>query len=142
MKLKFRIIFMIIMLIGILNGVLFALDKTRFIKPVTNEKDIIITHSLYDAVAALDSTTERLTHMAYIAGFLDAVQMEEANMPEVKNFLNECQGMTLGDLTSAMLKFYQENPDWRKTSPAKILTVVIPRMRKGLEPFPSSDKEK
>ena len=80
--------------------------------------------------------------MAYIAGFLDAVQMEEANVPEVKNFLNECQGMTLGDLTTAMLKFYQENPLWRETSPATILTVVIPRLRKGLTPFPSSNQEK
>jgi hypothetical protein len=122
----------------LLSGVLFALDKSRVIKPIVNEKDAIFTKSLYNVLAPFDTTTQRLTHMAYIAGFLDAVQMEQTNMPEVKNFLSECQGMSLGDLTTAMLKFYQENPQWRETGPSIILTVVIPRLKKGLAPFPSS----
>ncbi|MDD5156172.1 MAG: hypothetical protein PHF11_06820, partial [Candidatus Omnitrophica bacterium] len=126
----------------VFTGVLFALNKNRLIQPITSENDVVLTRSLFSALAAFDSPTERLVHMVYIAGFFDAVQMMEANMPEANSFFQDCQGMTIGELTDAMLKFYREYPELKDASPAKVLTVAIPRIKKGLTPFPAPAEQK
>ena len=122
------------------TGTLFALVKTRVIKPVTSLDDIVLTRSLYDAVALDDMTTQKFTFMAYIAGFLDALQLEEVNETEIKQFLIDCEGMTLGQLSEMMLKFYKENPELRNTKPADFLIGIVPKLRKGLSLVPAEQK--
>ncbi len=144
MRLKLRILVMFFLFTGLICGVLFAFNsnnRSRIVKPVANEQDVVITHSFYELISGSDPTMERLVHVAYISGFLDALQMEQANMPEAKNFLTQCQGMNMGDLTEAMLGFYRDNPQWRETKPATVLTIVIPRLKKGLKPFPDSSEK-
>jgi hypothetical protein len=132
----------ILALIAVLTGTgtLFALMKTRVIKPVTSLDDVVLTRSLYDAVALDDITTQRFTFMAYIAGFLDALQLEEVNEAEIKQFLSDCEGMTLGQLAEMMLKFYKENPELKNTKPADFLTSIVPKLRKGLPAVPAEQK--
>jgi len=80
--------------------------------------------------------------ISYVAGFLDAMQIEWADDGAAKKFLDDCKGLTLGQLVDAMTKFYQENPKWRDIEPAKILTVIIPRLQQGLTPVPSEKENK
>lgn len=137
---KMRIVLLVAVFMLIFTGVLFALNKNRLMQPITCEKDVVLTRSLFSALAAFDAPTERLVHMAYIAGFFDAVQMMKANMPQVNDFFQECQGLTIGELTDAMLKIYREYPELKDISPADILTIAIPRIRKGLTPFPAAER--
>ncbi|MDD5691622.1 MAG: hypothetical protein PHP10_00380 [Candidatus Omnitrophica bacterium] len=133
MKIKFLATFLFII---ILTGSLFALDRSRKIEPVTDDLHLVLTKSLYNQTQGMDEATRRMIYVAYIAGFVDAMQLETTDTGAAKKFLDDCQGMTLGDLIDMMIKFKDENSQFRNVSPAVALTVVIPRLKKGLAPFP------
>ncbi len=97
---------------------------------------MVLTKSLYNQTRGMDEATRRMIYVAYIAGFVDAMQLESTDDGAAKQFLNDCQYMTLGDLIDMMIKFKDENSQFRDVSPAIALTVVIPRLKKGLTPFP------
>lgn len=141
MKSRFCILFvLIVLLIG--SGTLFALVTTRAVKPVKTLEDIVLTKPLYDVVGTLDKGQQRLVYTAYIAGFLDATQLQEANVTEAKEFSQNCEGMTLGALSDVMMKFYEDNPQWRDQRPANILIKIAPRLRKGLPPLTKEELQK
>jgi len=138
MRTKLAVILALIAVLTV-TGTLYALVKSRVIKPVTSLNEVVLTKSLYNAVALDDETTQRFTFMAYVAGFLDALQLEEANEAEVKQFLQDCEGMTLGQISDMMFKFYRDNPEFRNEKPADFLTKIAPRLKKGLTPFPTGE---
>jgi len=133
MKINFFIVFIVI---GLLVGTLFAED-IRIIKPVKRIEDIMLTPSDYAEVSKLSEIEQKLLYLYYVTGFVDAVVLEEANAFAIKQFLQECEGMDMEQLVDTMLKFYRENPQWRDRKPSIVLTVVIPRLRRGLTPFPN-----
>lgn len=133
MKIKLLATFLFVI---ILTGTLFALDRSRKIEPVKDDLHLVLTKSLFDQTRGMDETARRMIYVSYIAGFVDAMQLESADPGSAKRFLDDCQGMTLGDLIDMMIKFKDENSQFRSISPAVSLTVVIPRLKKGLTPFP------
>ncbi len=139
MKIKFLIICLFIVL---LTGTLFALDMHRKIHPVIENIDLVLTRSLYTQTLGMDKPTQRLVYVSYLAGFLDAAQMECVNPGTAKQFIADCEGLTLQNLMDMMIEFKDETPQWRNISPAVTLTVAIPRIRKGLTPFPPPEGEK
>ena len=136
MKTKFLVTFLFIVL---LTGNLFALDRKRKIEPVKDNIHMVLTKSLYNQTLGMDESTKRLIYLSYIAGFVDAMQLESSDDGAAKKFLYDCQGLTLGDLIDTMIKFKDENSQFRDVSPAIALTVVVPRLKKGLPPFPESE---
>lgn len=132
---------LILGLIIIISAKAFALDENRKVGPIDGKAEIALTKSLFSITDGLDRATQNLVYTSYIAGFLDAAQLEEAGATSIKEFLARCEGLNLGKLTETMSKFYLENPQWRNTKPAEILTVVAPRLKEGLTPFPSDIKE-
>ena len=134
MKIKLLATFLFIV---VLTGTVFALDRSRKIEPVKDNLHLVLTKSLFDQTRGMDETVRRMIYVSYIAGFVDAMQLESTDAGSAKRFLDDCQGMTLGDLIDMMIKFKNENSQFRNLSPAVSLTVVIPRLRKGLSPFPA-----
>lgn len=141
MKIKVFIIF-VLMVILIGTQSLCAFIVTRTVKPIKSLEDIVLTKPLYDFVGTLDKGQQRLVYTAYIAGFLDAAQLEEANVLEMKDFLKKCEGMNLGGLSDVMMKFYEDNPQWRDQKPANILIKITPRLREGLPPLTPEELQK
>lgn len=136
MKIKFLVTFLFIVL---LTGNLFALDRQRKIEVVKDNVHMVLTKSLYSQTAGMDESTKRLIYVSYISGFVDAMQLESSDDGAARKFLNDCQGLTLGDLIDTMIKFKDENPQFQNIRPAIVLTVVIPRLKKGLSPFPRNE---
>jgi len=137
MKIKFLIAFLFIVL---LTGNLFALDRKRKIEPVKDELHMVLTKNLYNQTLGMEESTKRLIYVSYIAGFVDAMQVESADDGAARKFLQDCKGLTLGDLIDTMLRFKDENPEFRDVKPAVVLTVVVPRLKKGLPPFPQKEQ--
>jgi hypothetical protein len=138
MKIKFLII---ILCIVFLTGTLFALDMQRKIHPVIEDIDLILTKSLYNQTYGMDRPTQQLVYVCYLAGFLDAMQLECVHAGIAKQFITDCQGLSLQNLMDMMIKFKDEHPQWRNVSPATMLTVAVPRIRQGLVPFPESKEQ-
>lgn len=133
MKLKLVITFLFILF---LTGTLFALDKKRRIGVPSDPGHIPLTKSLYDQTSAMDKASRKLVYISYVAGFVDAMEMNYVDSETAKRFIKDCENLTLGDLIDGMLDFKEENFQWRGIVPAEMLTVVIPRLKKGLSPFP------
>ncbi|GEM_PF-1982739 len=132
MKLKLLIIFLFILLF---TGTLFALDRSRKILPVTDANPVL-TKSLYNATLDMDAASRKLVYISYVAGFVDAMQLNSMDNGVAKKFLSEDQGLTLGDLIDMSISFKDKFAQYRDVPPAVVLTEVIPRLRKGLPPFP------
>jgi len=134
MKIKLLITFFFVMF---LTGTLFALDRSRKIVPVTANMHAVLTKSLYNQTVDLDPTSRRLVYISYVSGFVDAMQLNSLDNGVAKKFLEDCKDLTLGDLIDTMFSFRNdEHCKWRDTTPAVALTVVVPRLKKGLSPFP------
>jgi hypothetical protein len=136
MKIKLLLTFLIIVF---LTGTLFALDRNRKIEPVVNAHPVL-TKSLYNLTIDMEPTSRRLVYVSYVAGFVDAMQLNSIDNGVAKKFLEECQDLTLGDLIDMSVSFKQDNAQWRDIPPAVVMTVVIPRIKQGLSPFPESAK--
>ena len=135
MKIKLLISFLFIV---ILTGTLFALDRNRKIEPVINAHPIL-TKSLYNQTLDMDLATRKLVYVSYIAGFVDAMQLNSIDNEVAKKFLEDCKDLTLGDLIDMSISFKEQNYLLRDLKPAVVLTVVIPRLKKGLSPLPESE---
>jgi hypothetical protein len=131
MKLKLLLIFLFIL---ISTGTLFALDRSRKIAPVT-DTNLVLTKSLYNATINMDTASRKLVYISYVAGFVDAMQLNSMDNGVAKKFLDENQGLTLGDLIDMSISFKEKYSEYLDVPPAVVLTVVIPRIRKGLSPL-------
>jgi hypothetical protein len=136
MKTKLLITFLFILL---LTGTLFALDRNRKIAPVKGNVHAVLTKSLYNQTLTMDARAKRLVYISYIAGFVDAMEMNSINNQVAKKFIQDCSGLTLGNLIDLMTDPKDDGCQWRNVSPAVALTVVIPRLRKGLSPLPEEE---
>jgi hypothetical protein len=137
MRIKLLITFFFILF---LTGTLFALDRNRKIVPVSANVHAVLTKSLYNQTIDLDATSRRLVYISYVSGFVDAMQLNSTDNGVAKKFLEDCKNLTLGDLIDTMYNFRKdENCKWKDVTPAVILTVVVPRLKKGLSPFPGSE---
>ena len=132
MRIKLLISFLIIVF---LTGTAFALNRNRKIEPLVNAHTVL-TGSLYNETLQMDPTSRRLVYVSYVSGFVDAMQLNSTDNEVAKKFLKDCEGLTLGDLIDMSINFKSENSQWRSVSPAVIFTVAIPRLKKGLSPFP------
>jgi hypothetical protein len=143
MNIKFAVIIVLVgfLLIAGALSLLYAFVQTRVVKPVASIEEVVLTRPLYGIISSENKETQRLVYTAYVAGFLDAIQLEEAKVEAAHEFLKDCEGMTLGQLRDEMILFYYENPQWRDQRPANILINIIPRLKKGLSPFPSEEKK-
>ncbi len=147
MRFKFTTLIVLIFAVGVITSSL-AYDE-RIIKPIRSPDDILLTPSVYEKISKLDETEQQISYSTYVAGFLDAVVLQEAEKIQknpsyslnIKQFLEECQGMSIGQLADTMLMFYKENPQWRDMKPVIVLISVIPRLRKGLPPIPALQEE-
>jgi len=133
MKLKLSITFLFIVF---LIGTSFALDRSRKIVPVTDNVHTVLTKSLYNQTLNMDEASRRLVYVSYVAGFIDAMDLNAVDNTVAKKFLEDCNGLSLGELIDMSITFKNENSRWRDVKPAVVLTVIIPRLRKGLSPFP------
>ena len=133
MKQKLLITFLFVLL---LTGTLFALDRKRKIGSSSDLGNVVLTKSLYNQTLGMDPASRRLVYVSYVAGFVDAMEMNNVDSQVAKRFVEDCKDFTLGDLIDAMLSFKEDNLQWRDIVPAEMLTVVIPRLKKGLSPFP------
>jgi len=141
MKNKFFIISILIGSVFIFASLtfLYAFNKSRTIKPVSSLKDVMLTRPLGDVVKGENPVTQRFIYLAYIAGFLDAAQLEGAKTGTTSSFLKHCEGMTVAEISNKMAELYQENSQWKNEKPAYILISIIPQLRKIKS---SVDKEK
>jgi hypothetical protein len=130
-------LFISLAMIILLTGTAFALNRNRKIEPVV-DAHAVLTKSLYDETLQMDPTSRRLVYVSYISGFVDAMQLNSIDNGVAKKFLEDCRGLTMGDLIDMSINFKSENAQWRDVSPAMIFTVAIPRLKKGLSPFPES----
>jgi hypothetical protein len=65
-----------------------------------------------------------------------AQEVNEKELGFVNGFLEDCNGMTEEQLADMMLEYYEQNPDSRRGElPSVVLTIVIPRLKKGLSPY-------
>jgi hypothetical protein len=117
-------------------------EEPRSVKPIDESKALgPLGKSFYNEIAKLDKTEQKIIYSAYISGFLDGVisqKAQEINAKElsfVNNFLEICKGMTEEQLADMMLEYYEKNPGDRDQMPMLVLTVVIPRLKKGLSPY-------
>jgi hypothetical protein len=139
MKAKLILIFLFILLS---SGNLLALDSGRKVELAQGDLQLVLTKSLYDQTLAMDEPTRRLVYVSYISGFLDAMLLNAAEPDTARKFIDECNGLTLGELQGMMIKFKNENSQIRFLTPAYTLTNVIPRVRKGLSGLPGDEERK
>ena len=137
MKLKLLITFLFIVF---LTGTLFALDRNRKIIPVIDNVGVVLTKSLYNQTINMDSASKKLVYVSYVAGFVDAMDLNAIDNTVAKKFLEDCNGLTLGNLIDMSITFKDDHAQYRDVPPAVVLTVVIPRLRKGLSPFSESEQ--
>jgi hypothetical protein len=126
-----------ILLVLVCTGSLFALDRGRRIVPITDANPVL-TKSLYNATMNMDPASRRLVYISYVAGFVDAMQLNSMDNASAKKFLDDDQGLTLGDLIDMSISFKDKYEQYRDVPPAIVMTEVIPRLRKGLSPFPDN----
>jgi len=62
------------------------------------------------------------------------MQLDSVDNGIAKKFLEDCQGLTLGDLIDMSINFKKDNVEWRDLPPALMLTTVIPKLKKGQTP--------
>lgn len=89
----------------------------------------------------LDEWTKKEIQIWYVLGFLDAVALFEWYPITMGKWSSECEGMDFLQLRDTINKFYEDYPQWRDRSPATVLARVIPRLRRGLSPFPPDTTE-
>ena len=119
MRLKWVIFFMSLVVL-LWCGSLLALRYNRIVKPVKSSGDVVLTTTLY-GIGSSDKITQRLIYVCYVAGFLDAIQMQEVDPKTCSKFLKYYNGKTMGQIVKAIDEFYKENPEYRKEKPAEIL---------------------
>ena len=135
---SFIIVFMVLFLIV---GPIYGEDK-RIIKPTKRIEDLRLMPSLWDEISKLPATEIDLILSTYVSGFWDALLLMECKAPTIQGLSSKYEGMSIEQVVEVMEKFYRENPQWRGRDfmPAFVLTVVIPRIRRGLPPLPVEKK--
>ena len=88
----------------------------------------------------LPSKDHYLFKIAYLRGFLDAVQFAEVAPGKTTQILDDLQGMDLKKLADEIDKFYQDNPQYQAYSPAVVMLVILPRIKEGKSPIPEENE--
>ncbi len=112
------------------------------INPVTGSSDIKAFSSQgWLTMKDLPSKDHYLFKIAYLRGFLDAVQFAEVAPGKTTQILDELRGMDLKQLADEIDKFYQDNPQYQAYSPAVVMLVILPRIKAGKTPIPEGPEE-
>ncbi len=122
-----------------------AIDKLKHhrVEPAIASSLPFATESTYIDVSQLSEDEQQLYFSSYVSGFLDGLNgrdfkiLPSESSSKVEDFFEACKKMTVAELSKEMLKFYQKNPEFRLRTPASILLTVIPRLKKGLSPWPT-----
>lgn len=121
----------IILFLLLAMGSLYAFNLARIVKPITTEKDIVLTRSLYAVSAAMERSESRLLYVAYVAGFLDAIQLAALDKDVSARFIQEYEGKNVGQISSALESYYAEHEESRYTPAATVLMTLIPTVKKN-----------
>lgn len=117
-------------------------QETFQIKPVTSSSDIKAFSSQgWLTMKGLPTKDHYLFKIAYLRGFLDAVQFAEVAPGKTTQILDDLKGLDLKQLTDDIDKFYQDNPQYQAYSPAVVMLVILPRIRAGKSPIPTGPEE-
>jgi hypothetical protein len=117
-------------------------QETFQIKPVDSSSDIKAFSSQgWLTMKGLPSKDHYLFKIAYLRGFLDAVQFAEVAPGKTTQVLDELNGTDLKQLADDIDKFYQENPQYQAYSPAVVMLVILPRIKAGKSPIPEVPEE-
>lgn len=111
-------------------------DDIRRIRPIRSPDDMRLTLASAWTRESSPGQTQ-LFKMAYVAGFWDAVSLNEAGSQAIQEWTRELAGMDIEQIVATMDKFYSDYPQWRDWSPAIVLVGIVPRLRKGLPPVES-----
>ena len=116
-------------------------QETYQINPVNGSSDIKAFSSQgWLTMKGLPSKDHYLFKIAYLRGFLDAVQFAEVAPGKTTQILDDLQGMDLKKLADEIDKFYQDNPQYQAYSPAVVMLVILPRIKEGKSPIPEENE--
>ncbi len=117
-------------------------QDTYKINPVTGSSDIKAFSSQgWLTMKGLPAKDHYLFKIAYLRGFLDAVQFAEVAPGKTTQILDELEGMDLKQVADDIDKFYQEYPQYQAYSPAVVMLVILPRIKEGKTPIPEVPEE-
>ena len=117
-------------------------QDTYKINPVTGSSDIKAFSSQgWLTMQGLPSKDHYLFKIAYLRGFLDAVQFAEVAPGKTTQILDDLEGLDLKQLVDDIDKFYQDYPQYQAYSPAVVMLVILPRIKEGKPPIPEVTEE-
>ncbi|MBU1740417.1 MAG: hypothetical protein KKC37_02650 [Proteobacteria bacterium] len=74
--------------------------------------------------------------IAYLRGFFDALQYAQVAPWRAKNVFVALKGQDLNAIVTKINDFYAQYPQHRQYTPATVILIVLPRLKKGLPPVP------
>jgi hypothetical protein len=140
----------------ILKGKQFSFPGTAAeafqVKPIASTEDMNFMSSDIFIVEGQEKIKEkelyRTCQLLYVRGFFDSLQgnqfflkgaLKDIPIPDTWDILSELKGMTIEQVVDTIVKFYHDYPQHRDYSPATVVVYVLPRIRKGLSPFPEKE---
>ena len=77
--------------------------------------------------------------LAYIRGFLDAVQFVELTPGQTTEILDDLKGLTIAQTTAKIDELYTKQPKLQSYSPAVVVIFMLPRVMGGQSPLPEDE---
>jgi hypothetical protein len=74
--------------------------------------------------------------IAYLRGFFDALQYAQVAPWRAKSVFVDLKGQDLNAIVTKINDFYDRYPQYRNYTPATVILVILPRIKKGLPPVP------
>ena len=116
-------------------------QETYVVQPVQESAEIKAFSSQgWLTMKGLPAKDHYIFKIAYLRGFLDAVQFAAVAPGQTAKVLDELQGTDLKKLADDIDDFYQKYPQYQSYSPAVVLLVILPRLKAGKPPLPEADE--
>lgn len=77
--------------------------------------------------------------LAYVRGFLDAVQFTELTPGQTTEILDDLKGLTIGQVAAKIDELYTKQPKLQSYSPAVTVIFILPRIMDGQSPLPEDE---
>jgi|GEM_PF-2011483 len=116
-------------------------QETYVIQPVQESAEIKAFSSQgWLTMKGLPAKDHYIFKIAYLRGFLDAVQFAAVAPGQTTKILDELQGTDLKKLADDVDAFYQKYPQYQSYSPAVVVLVILPRIKAGKPPLPEANE--
>lgn len=117
-------------------------QETYAINPVEKSSQIKAFSSQgWLTMKGMPAKDHYLFKIAYLRGFIDAVQFAHVAPSKTSKILQDLKGLDLKSLTDLVDKFYADYPQYQAYSPAVVVLVMIPRIKAGKSPLPESTEK-